>query len=141
MLEQQEVREQPRELAVAVLEGMDLEEHDGEHADDKQRMEHAVAELRRRPLDQLMHVHGGIGRRRGFEDDPDLTATLVERRHGVRHGLVLPGMPAVLLRLGEEQRVEVANARLDDRDRRWSVDDDLQGVRVAKDLLRVTADK
>jgi len=82
-LQQQQRGQDAAQPAIAVLEGVDFQEHDDEHADREQRVQASYVADLFQPGEQLLHEARRVERRGCLEHDSDNLAVGVESADAV----------------------------------------------------------
>lgn len=135
--QQEQGGQDPAQAAVAVLEGMNLQEHDGEDADGNQRMQLPEPGGHGVPGDQLGHAPGRVEGTRGLEDEVDLLTVGVEGRDAVRGGLVATTVSLVIVGVAQQVAVQLLDMVLGRRDVRPGREDRLHDLGVTGHILLV----
>lgn len=137
-LQQQQGCQHPRQSAIAVLEGVDGEEHHVEYADGQQRMLAAVFQRGACPIHQCLHFPWGVKRGGSPENHPKAFARYVEGFHMVVQGFVLPPVACVLVAVAEQHGVELFQVVFSQGNVVMALENGFHCVRVACYFLFIT---
>lgn len=135
--EEEQGGEDAAEAAIAILEGVDLEEDNREESGDEEGMEGLGFEGLGGEGDELSHEAGGGEGGGGLEGDADFAAVLIEGGDAIGGGLVLVAMVGVFLAVGEEVAVELLDVVFGEREVGPGLEDQLHPFGVTGDLLLI----
>ena len=127
----------PAQSTIAVLEGVDLEEHHHPDADQQQGVQSPGAALVVEPGHQFGHEPRRVERGGGLEHHADLIAVRIERDDAVGRRLVVAAMPGVFVAVDEQVAMELLDVVLGQGDLRPRREHQLHHGGIAGPLLLV----
>ena len=139
--QQQERREDTRQPAVSILEGMDSQEYDNEDPNQYQRMLRFFADRLIEPIEEFFHPPRRFEWRGRFKHNAHTLAVGTKGLDMVRHFLVVTAMLLFHAAVFEKNAVKLLDMVFRDRYGLETLENHVHRIGVAGDFLLVAAGK